>query len=144
MLMRRLAAAMKRPELAHSSEYGTMTARLRRRDAVNGIVSDWTASQTVEEVLEVCEAHEVPCSLIYSIADIFEDPHYKARENLLRVTDPRVGEVVVPAPVPRLSETPARFRHTGPALGADNDEVYASVLGLDAQAIADLRQARVI
>jgi crotonobetainyl-CoA:carnitine CoA-transferase CaiB-like acyl-CoA transferase len=86
----------------------------------------------------------VPCSLLYSIADIFEDPQYKARENLLRVDDPRAGEVVLPASVPRMSETPPQFRHAGPALGADTGDVYGSLLGLDTAALDALRKSGVI
>ncbi len=86
----------------------------------------------------------MPCSLIYSIADIFNDPQYAARGNLLRVADPRAGELVLPAPVPRLSETPAQFRSAAPALGADNQAVYGSLLGLDASALAELRRSGVI
>ncbi len=62
--------------------------------------------------------------------DIVEDPQFQARGNLLRVDDPRVGELVLPAAVPRMSRTPPKFRHAGRALGADNEQVYASLLGL--------------
>jgi crotonobetainyl-CoA:carnitine CoA-transferase CaiB-like acyl-CoA transferase len=140
----RFAGALGRPELATSAEYGTMAARLERRGEVNGIVTDWSEKLTVDEALAVCEANEVPCSLLYSIADIFEDPQYRARENLLHVDDPRAGPVVLPASVPRMSETPPQFKHAGPALGADTDDVYGSLLGLDAAALDALRKFGVI
>jgi crotonobetainyl-CoA:carnitine CoA-transferase CaiB-like acyl-CoA transferase len=143
-MFERLAAAMGKPELATSPEYGTMAARIERRDEVNRIVADWMGGLTADEVTARCEEYEVPCAPLYSIADIFEDPQYAARENLLRVQDPRVGEVVLPASVPRLSETPAQFKHAGPALGADSDDIYRSLLGLDDAALEDLRKAGVV
>lgn len=143
-MFERLAAAMGRPELATSPEYGTMAARIDRRDEVNRIVSDWMGGLTADQVIAQCEAHEVPCAPLYSIADIFEDPQYAARENLLRVQDPRVGEVVIPASVPRLSETPPVFKHAGPALGADTDDIYRSLLGLNDAALEELRKAGVV
>jgi crotonobetainyl-CoA:carnitine CoA-transferase CaiB-like acyl-CoA transferase len=121
-----------------------MAARIERRDEVNRIVADWMGGLTADEVTARCEEYEVPCAPLYSIADIFEDPQYAARENLLRVQDPRVGEVVLPASVPRLSETPAQFKHAGPALGADSDDIYRSLLGLDDAALEDLRKAGVV
>lgn len=143
-MFERLAAAMGKPELATSKEYGTMAARIERRDEVNRIVSDWMGGLTADAVIARCEEYEVPCAPLYSIADIFEDPQYAARENLLRVQDPRAGEVVLPASVPRLSETPAQFKHAGPALGADTDDIYRSLLGLDDAALEDLRKAGVV
>ena len=143
-MFERLAAAMERPDLATSPEYGTMAARLDRREEVNRIVADWTGGLTADEVVARCERFEVPCAPLYSIKDIFEDPQYAARENLLRIQDPRAGEVVLPASVPKLSETPATFKHAGPALGADTEEVYRTLLGLDGDALDELRRAGVV
>jgi crotonobetainyl-CoA:carnitine CoA-transferase CaiB-like acyl-CoA transferase len=79
-----------------------------------------------------------------AIDDIFADPQYAARGNLQRVQDPRVGELVVPAAVPRLSKTPPLLRHLGGALGAHTQEVLGELLGLDAEALARLRAAHAL
>jgi crotonobetainyl-CoA:carnitine CoA-transferase CaiB-like acyl-CoA transferase len=86
----------------------------------------------------------VPCGPIYSIADIFKDPQYQAREAMVEVVDPRVGPVTIPAAMPRLSETPARFRHTGRPLGADTAAILAELLRLDSDALGLLRSKQVI
>lgn len=143
-MFERLAAAMGRPELAAPDRFGRTAARVAARDEVNRIVSDWTSALDSAEVLARAEAHEVPCGLLYSIKDIMTDPQYAARGNLQRVQDPRVGEMVVPAAVPRLSETPAVLDHLGESLGAHNDEVYRGLLGLDAATLARLRAEGVI
>ncbi len=66
------------------------------------------------------EAQEAVIGPIYSIADIFEDPQYAARETITTVDDPVLGRARVQNAVPRLSATPGRVRHLGRDLGHDN------------------------
>ena len=111
---------------------------------INGIVADWIGSLSRDEVMQRCLAGEVPIGPLNSIADIFDDPQIQARGNLLRVEDPRVGEVVVPNVVPRLSATPGRFGSLGPDLGQHNDEIYGDRLGFSDDEVASLRADGVI
>src|SRR5205085_4580571 len=101
----RLAEAMNQPELASVERYGPQALRLAARDEVNRIVAGWVASLDLDTVLALCSKGGVPASLIFSIADIFEDPQYRARGNI-RTMDSRIGALAVPEVVPRLSETP--------------------------------------
>ncbi|TDR93229.1 CaiB/BaiF CoA transferase family protein [Enterovirga rhinocerotis] len=132
----RLAEVMGRPELATSPHYVTTAARLERRSEVNGIVADWVRTLTKEQVLAACSAGGVPCGPLNTIADIFEDPHFKARGNMVEFDDPRIGKVVLPAAVPRLSETPAELRFTGRPMGADNEDILGGLLGVSSEEIA--------
>ena len=102
------------------------------------------ATYPLEEVIKRTRDGGVPCAEIYSIREIFEDPQYKARENLLHITDPRVGDLVLPAAVPRLSETPSQFKHAGRGLGADNEDVYRNLLGLTTEDISAYTASGVI
>lgn len=139
-MFQRLADIMGRPELASSAEYGTMVARIERRDEVNALVTAWTSARTTAEVIAACEAGELPCGPLNSIADVFADPQYAARENLARVSS-RAGDIVIPTAVPKMSETPPVFAHAGPALGEHSAEVLRDVLGLNEREVADLRAA---
>jgi crotonobetainyl-CoA:carnitine CoA-transferase CaiB-like acyl-CoA transferase len=139
----RLAEAMQQPELASNTQYGPKELRLAARDEVNLIVAKWVASLDLETVLARCAESDVPASLLYSIADIFEDPQYRARGNI-EMTDSRIGELAVPGVIPRLSGTPGEIRWLGEGLGARNDEVFASLLGLDGTEITRLRDDGVI
>ncbi len=76
--------------------------------------------------------------------EIFADPQYAARENILRMQDPRAGELAVPNLVPRLSETPGRVNWLGVELGAHNKEIYQGRLGLSDDELDRLRGAGVI
>ena len=144
-LFRRLAMAMGRPELAASSTYGEQKVRLEHRHDVNEIVRDWCGSLTREQVLERCYATDTPAGPLNNIQDIFGDRQFHARRNLVAIDDPDTGEsIIVPSPVPALSETPGTIRSLGPKLGEHTDEVLTEVLGMGAAEIAELRAKRVI
>ena len=140
----RLAEAMGQPELARDPRYDKMAKRLERRDEVNRLVSEWTESLQAEEVLARCEKSSVPCSLLYSIEDVFKDPHYAERENIHRVQGGRVPDFPVPNVVPRLSDTPGEIKSLGPALGEHADEVYRQLLGMTPEQLAGLRERKII
>jgi crotonobetainyl-CoA:carnitine CoA-transferase CaiB-like acyl-CoA transferase len=139
----RLADAMGQPELASHERFGLQEPRLAARDEVNRIVAGWIASHDHRTILSACEKFDVPASLIYSIADIFEDPQYRARGNI-RTTASRIGDIAVPEVVPRLSETPGEIRWLGEALGAQNDEVFEGLLKLTKEEVQQLRRDGVI
>ena len=86
----------------------------------------------------------MPCSLLYSVADIFEDPHYRARGDLVEVDDAVNGRVTVPAAFPRMSRTAQRLDHLGLPLGACNREIYEGLLGLSSATMDELRSKGVI
>ena len=77
-----------------------------------------------------CLAGEVPIGPLNSIADIFADPHFAAREDLVSIDDPHVGPVITPAPYPRLSHAAGRVYNPAPSVGEHNDEIYRGLLGM--------------
>jgi crotonobetainyl-CoA:carnitine CoA-transferase CaiB-like acyl-CoA transferase len=144
-LFERLAQAMGRPELASHSIYGDQGTRMEHRHDVNEIVRDWCGSLAREEVLQRCFETGAPAGPLNTIADIFGDRQFHARQNLVAIEDEDVGEtVIVPSVIPRLSETPGRIKHLGPRLGADTDEVLRDLLGIGEEEIEQLRNQRVI
>ncbi|BAE50937.1 CaiB/BaiF CoA transferase family protein [Paramagnetospirillum magneticum] len=140
----RLAEAMERPELADGAKWGLLRNRLAERADVDALVGHWAATRPRETVMELCLDFEVPAAPLNTIADIFEDPQFQARGNLLEVADAVLGGVVVPGVVPKLSATPGRVDHLGPRLGEDNARVYGGLLGLGEAEIAELKSKGVI
>ncbi|MEM7777730.1 MAG: CoA transferase [Pseudomonadota bacterium] len=114
---------LNQPELAET--YPTTASRLADRAVVDGAVEAFTRANAMADVVRLCTDGDVPCGPINSIADIFADPHFAARETLTTITDvdPAVGAVTVPAVLPRLSATPGRITHLGPVLGDWNEAV---------------------
>jgi crotonobetainyl-CoA:carnitine CoA-transferase CaiB-like acyl-CoA transferase len=140
----RLAEAMGKSEFAGDGKWGKILDRDRDRKEIDAWVANWTEQFTLTECIAECDKFEVPCGPVYSIAEIFNDPHYAARENILRMADPRVGEIAMPNVVPRLSDTPGKVEWLGPTLGEHNDEVFKGLLGLSDAEIGRLKDKGVV
>lgn len=139
----RLADVMGQPELASAEQFGPKDRRLAAREEVNSLVACWVASLDQKTVLARCAEGGVPASLIYSIADIFEDAQYRARGNI-RMEPSRAGAIAVPDVVPRLSRTPGEISWLGAAIGAHNETVFGDLLGLTELDLKQMRNEGVI
>lgn len=135
----RLAELMNAADLAGDGIWGTTRQREAARAQVDAYVTAWTSAHDRAALLEMCERAQVPCGPVYAIDEIFKDPQYAARGNILRVMDERLGSLAIPNLVPRLSDTPGEVRWLGPSLGDHNDEIYSARLGLNAEERARLR-----
>ena len=140
----RLCEVMGKPELAATDRFGLKSKRIECRNEVNGIVADWTNSHGRDEIVAKCAHGGVPCGPICSIADIFEEEQYWARDSIMRVPDPRLGELAVQGVVPKLSATPGQIKHLGVEMGAHNQEIYRQELGLSHEDFERLRAAGVL
>ena len=139
-IFERLAILMQVPELAGEGRFATVAERQAAREEVDAMVGAWTERFDRDALLEMCEEAQVPCGSVYAIDEIFEDPHYAARGNLVEIEDPRIGKLKFANVVPRLSETPGAIDHLGVGLGAHIEEIYGALLGLDADRIAELKE----
>ena len=128
-IFNRLAELMDRADVTGGGIYGTIAKREARRAEVDAFVTNWTTGYTRDQVLQMCEDGEVPCGPVYAIDEIFNDPQYRARENIVTLHDDRVGEISLPNVCPRLSDTPGKINWAGRALGADTQEVLKDWLG---------------
>jgi len=86
----------------------------------------------------------VPTGKIFRAADMLDDPHFAAREAIVRMAHPEFGEVAMQNVFPRLSDTPGEVRWLGPELGQHNDEIYRGLLGKTPDDLAALAAAGVI
>ena len=144
-VFRRLCEAMGRPELADDERFATHLARGDNQDEIEGIVADWARERDAAEIDRVLNEAGVICGPIYTIADIFEDPQFRAREMLLEHHDPEFGSYIGPGIVPKLTRTPGSVRWSATwEEGSHNDEIYGELLGLDEDERASLREEGVI
>ncbi|MFV0298170.1 MAG: CaiB/BaiF CoA transferase family protein [Hyphomicrobiaceae bacterium] len=125
----RLASAMGQPELAKDPRYATARERNARADEMEAMLAQWVGSKSFAELEEIMVPTNVPFGGIYTASDIASDPHFAARDNIARVPDRELGEVVMPGVVPRLEGTPGRIAFAGEDIGAHNDEIYRGLLG---------------
>jgi formyl-CoA transferase len=143
-VFRRLAAVMARPELADDPRYASHSARGEHQVELDGLIAGWTATLDADRLLAALEEAGVPAGRIYRAADMLADPHYQARQAIVRLADPELGEVAMQNVAPRLSATPGRVAWPGPALGQHNREVYQGLLGLPDEEVERLADQAVI
>ncbi|MCY1352068.1 Succinyl-CoA--L-malate CoA-transferase beta subunit [compost metagenome] len=142
-IFKRMMLAIGRPDLAEDPALAQNDGRVKRVDEIDAAIADWTRTQTVESVLAVLREAQVPSGRIYTVKDIAEDPHYRARGVIESVTSAGGLTVEVPGVVPRLSASPGGIHDRAPTLGEHTDAVLKQA-GFDDAAIADLRARKVI
>jgi crotonobetainyl-CoA:carnitine CoA-transferase CaiB-like acyl-CoA transferase len=143
-LFRRLAEAMGQPGLAEDRRFSKALERNRNSEELDQIIAHWTIEQPLTAIERRLEAARVPATRIYTIADIFKDPHYAARRSIVAAPDKDLGTVTMAGVVPRLSATPGEIRHAGRAIGEDTHAVLAGLLGYDSDRISSLERSGVI
>ncbi len=139
-----LVDAMQRPDLKSDPRFATMADRVTHREAIDAEVATWLKTQSTASALEKLVANKVVAGKINDIADVLGDAHVAAREAIRTLVDETLGPMRMPAPVPKLSETPGDIRWAGRDPGASNDEVFGGWLGLSAAEIEDLRRNQII
>ncbi|MDU4962542.1 MAG: CoA transferase [Sporomusaceae bacterium] len=139
-----LTKAMQRPDLLTNPLFATMKSRVENDPAIDAIVRDWIAALPYAELKQIVDREGVPVSLVYDAADIFNDPHYAARDNIVELPHPTLGTIKMPGITPVFSETPGEIKWVGPALGEHNQDVYRELLGLTDVQLQELKAKNVI
>ncbi len=142
-IFRRLMEGIGRADLAADAGLAHNAGRVAREAEIDAVLGEWCAARSVAAVLSVMEQQRVPAGPIYSVREMFEDPHFRARGLFERVEiDGR--ELEIPALFPRLAETPGATEWAGAGIGSHTEEVLRAVLGLEQEEISALRAAAVI
>ena len=142
-IFERFVRCIGREDLLERPEYKTHIDRMQNRTELDQITADWINEHTAEECFNTFGEY-VPIGPIHSIADIFEDPQYKARGNIIEVADKLWNKVRIQGAVPKMSLTPGEVKWLGPELGEHNLEIYSSLLGLTVDDIEILQKEGVI
>lgn len=144
-IFRRFCAAIGQPQLADDPRFLDNQSRRTNVVDLDALIENWTLAHDLDDIWERLVAAEVPAAPVYNIADIVGDPQYRARDMILRMLGPgRIGEVLVPGPVPRFEEAPSSVRWLGGAAGRDTESVLQELLGLTRSDIERLAADKVI
>ncbi len=125
-IFRRLMQAIARADLAADPALAHNAGRVERVDEIDAAIGAWTGQRSIEQVIEALDAAGVPVGRIYTVADIAQDPQYRAREMILQTQDAAGHPIKLPGFVPRMTATPGRLAHPAPGLGEHNDEVLGA------------------
>ncbi|WP_377831143.1 CaiB/BaiF CoA transferase family protein (plasmid) [Bradyrhizobium lupini] len=139
-IFKRLMLVIGRPDLADDPALASNDGRVRSNALLDAAITAWTSQRTMDEILALLDAADVPAGRIYSVADIVDDPHYAARDMILPIELPGDVTVKMPGIAPKLSDTPGAVKWPGPTLGQHTDEVLTG-LGMQADDIAQLRRS---
>jgi len=140
----RLAEAIGRKDLTSNPKFIDNPARVVNSVEINGIVGDWIGQHTRQEVIEQFDKFGVAYSAVFDMEDAFQDIQYRAREAMVRVPDPDLGEAIVQNVVPKFSATPGSVDFLGAPMGAHNEEIFCGELGLSKQRLKELKDAGII
>jgi crotonobetainyl-CoA:carnitine CoA-transferase CaiB-like acyl-CoA transferase len=144
-LFPRLMKLIGRDDLATLDRYRTNPGRATEAAFIDAAIGEWTSRHPLAECLVALEAAQVPAGPIYSMADISQDPQYAARDMLVERKLDDGTTITMPGIVPRMTEAPGGIDRLGQVqLGADNDDVYGGLLGIDDQERARLRAEGII
>ena len=139
----RLCRAVDHPEWETEPRFATIAQRVRNMQALDDGLSAWFGSRPFADIHARLTQHEIPFSKVYTIEDIEADPHFQARQAIVRLPDPDYGSLPAPCIVPRITGRQMPVPRTGPAIGEHNAEVYAE-FGIGEAELAELRAQQVV
>jgi formyl-CoA transferase len=142
-IFKRLMTTIGRDDLGNDAGLADNAGRVARVVELDHAIEAWTSKRSVTDVLATLGEAKVPAGRVYTARDIVEDPHFRARDMILKQTTRDGYEVDVPGIVPKLLGTPGTLRTAAPSLGDDTDGVL-NELGFSAQDIAALRGRKVV
>ena len=142
-IFKRLMQTIGRDDLGNEPALADNAGRVARVEELDRAIAEWTATRSVEEVLSLLGEARVPAGRVYTAKDIVDDPHYRARDMILKQQTRNGHELDVPGVVPKLMGTPGSIRSSAPNLGDDTDAVLGE-LDYTAHDIATLRARKVV
>ncbi|MCF6274584.1 MAG: CoA transferase, partial [Robiginitomaculum sp.] len=140
----RLAAAMEQSELASDKRYATHGARGENQTELDILVGEWTSTLDADDLMVALDKFGIPQGKIYRAPDMLDDPHFKARQAIIKVAHPQFKNLQMQNVVPKFSKTPGKVRWTGPELGQHNDEIYRELLGMTKGEMQKLEDGKII
>jgi crotonobetainyl-CoA:carnitine CoA-transferase CaiB-like acyl-CoA transferase len=135
-----LAKAMGMEGLLERTEFKDNAARLENREALNDELNRWLNQRNLKETMDQLIPAGGVVGPVYDAAQIMEDPHFQAREDIIDIDDPELGQTKMLGVVPKFSVTPGAVEHAGPTVGEHNQHIYGSWLGLDEEELTKLKR----
>lgn len=138
-IFKRLMTAIGRDDLANDTQLENNEGRVKRVDELDRVIGEWAKTLSTDKALEILDSVAVPAGRIYTVADIANDPHYKARGNIETIQMQDGSKLDVPGVIPKLSRTPGSIRALAPNIGQNTDEILKEI-GLSDSQVASLKE----
>ena len=137
-IFKRLMTTAGRPDMADNPAMASNAGRVEHEAEIDSALDSWCRSLPSDQVLTLLEEARVPAGPIYSVSDMFNDPHFQAR-GLFQQVEINGKPLKVPAITPRLTDTPGETRWPGGEVGSHNEAVLREELGLSDEEFAALK-----
>jgi CoA:oxalate CoA-transferase len=140
----RFTKAIGRREMSKDPRFRNDMDRFRNADAIEPAVSEWVSQRTVEEVMSAMDEAKVPSSPVNMVDKLIDDPQVRARQMIVSLDHPELGELPLPGIPINLSRTPGEIRSRAPKVGENNKEVFMDLLGLSREEYERIKSENVI
>jgi formyl-CoA transferase len=121
-------------------EYATPKARLPKLKQIFRRIEDWTMTKTKFEVMEICNAKDIPCGPILSMKEISEDESLRKTGTVVEVDHPTRGKYLSVGNPIKLSDSITEVKRS-PLLGEHTDEILTDVLGFKPHQVAEIKNS---
>ncbi|WP_062310689.1 CaiB/BaiF CoA transferase family protein [Polynucleobacter sinensis] len=138
-IFKRLMKLIGRDDLGNDSELENNDGRVKRVAELDKAIGVWAATVSTDKALELLDSVAVPAGRIYTVADIANDPHYRARENIQTIQMRDGTKLDVPGVIPKLSRTPGSIKTLAPDIGENTDQILKEI-GLSEFQVASLKE----
>ncbi len=138
-IFKRLMTVIGRDDLGNDPQLENNDGRVKRVAELDQAIGKWAKTLSTTKALEVLDSVAVPAGRIYTVADIANDPHYKARENIQTIQMNDGSKVDVPGVITKLSRTPGSIKTLAPDIGQNTDEILKSI-GLTDDQVVSLKE----
>jgi formyl-CoA transferase len=138
-IFKRLMTVIGRDDLGNDPQLENNDGRVKRVAELDQAIGEWAKRVSTAKALESLDSVSVPAGKIYTVADIANDPHYKARENIQTIQMQDGSKLDVPGVIPKLSRTPGSIKTLAPDIGQNTDEILKSI-GLSDDQVASLKE----
>ena len=143
-LYQKLCDVLKRPDLAADPRFATNGKRVENRVEMTRILQEIFVTRTTRDWVETLEAAGVANGPINTVAQVFEDPHVRARNVKIELDHPVAGKLPGVASPMRFSGTQLEYKSAPPVLGQHTDEVLRDVLKLSPADITKLKSDGIV
>lgn len=140
----RICDSIGQPDLAADPRYDTLEKRRDARDEVNAIVSAFTALHSVDELVEIFTAAQVPHAPILGVTEALAQPQAMARGMVVEAQHAALGAIPIVNRSIRFTDADQPVPEAPPVLGQHTDAILGEVLDLSPERIAALRASGIV
>jgi formyl-CoA transferase len=131
------------PTWKSDPEYATPRARLPKLKGIFERIEQWTMTKTKFEVMEICNAVDIPVGPILSMKEIAEDQSLRKTGTVVEVDHPTRGKYLTVGNPIKLSDSISEVKRS-PLLGEHTEEILTKVLGYSGKELAEIKASGAI